>query len=199
MRKLIIATKNSGKFREIADMLSDLNLELVSLNEFEDISEIEEDGTTYSENALIKARIVFERTNLPVLSDDSGLEVVSLNFQPGVRSARFAGEPVNYLANNKKLLSLLKDVPESERKARFICVVVFKNKLKEEITEGICAGRIASEPRGEGGFGYDPLFIPEGYQLTFAEINQSIKNKISHRAKAIEKIKPTIIDYFSKT
>lgn len=196
MRSLIIATKNEGKYREIKEMLSDLKLEFFSLNDFKDVPEIEENGLSYIENALIKARKIFEVTRLPVLSDDSGLEIEALNFQPGIYSARFAGEPVNYKANNEKLLKLLKNVPDTERKARFICTVVFKNGEKEEIFEGICLGRIAIEPRGNGGFGYDPLFIPEGYNLTFAELSQEIKNKISHRARAIEKVKPVLIDFY---
>lgn len=199
MSKLIIATKNRGKFNEIKELLSDLKLILVSLNDFEDLPEVEENGSTYVENALIKARAVFDKLKLPVLSDDSGLEVEALNFKPGVRSARFAGEQINYQANNEKLLELLKNVPEPLRIARFRCVVVFKTNIKEDIVEGICNGKIINEPRGKGGFGYDPLFVPDGYEITFAEMNQELKNKISHRAKAIEKIKPFLLNYFKNT
>lgn len=199
MRSLIIATKNEGKYKEIKEMLSDLDLEFYSLNDLTELPEIEEIGSSYIENALIKARIVFERTKLPVLSDDSGLEVEALNFKPGIHSARFAGEPVNYKANNEKLLKLLKDVPEAERKARFVCAIAFKNSLREQVFEEICYGKIANTPRGNEGFGYDPLFIPDGYELTFAELNREIKNKISHRARAVEKIRPYIIDYFKNT
>ncbi|RCK77446.1 MAG: Nucleoside 5-triphosphatase RdgB (dHAPTP, dITP, XTP-specific) [Ignavibacteriae bacterium] len=198
MRTLVIATRNKGKVKEIKAIFSDLNVDIIDLNNFKDIPEIYEDGETFEANALKKAREVYGILKLPVLSDDSGLEVEFLNNQPGVLSARFAGEPTNFANNNAKLLKLLENVPDVSRKARFRCVVVFKTEEKEEIAEGICSGKIIEQLRGTGGFGYDPLFIPDGFNLTFAEMPQELKNKISHRAQALNKIKPFIVHFFNK-
>ncbi len=193
MKSLIIASNNEGKVREIKEILSDLHLDIKSLKDYPEIPEIIEDGSTFEENALKKAREVFKILQLPVLSDDSGLEVYSLNMQPGVYSARFAGEPKDYQKNNQKLLKELENYDDDEkRKARFRCVVVFKTFETEHIVEGFCTGRIINEIRGSGGFGYDPLFIPDGHQQTFAELPQEIKNSISHRGRAFSKIKPFI-------
>lgn len=195
MKSLVIASHNEGKIREIKEILFDLNLDLKSLKDFPDIPEIVEDGKTFEENALKKARVVFSTLQTPVLSDDSGLEVYALNMQPGVYSARFAGEPKDYQKNNQKLLKFLENYHDDERKARFRCVVVFKTFETEQIVEGFCTGRIITELRGSGGFGYDPLFIPDGYQQTFAELPQDIKNSISHRGSAFNQIKSVIKKY----
>lgn len=195
MKSLVVASNNEGKLREIKEILSDLNLDLKSLKDYPEIPEIIEDGKTFEENALKKAREAFSILQAPVLSDDSGLEVYSLNMQPGVYSARFAGEPKDYQRNNQKLLKLLENYHSDERKARFRCVVVFKTFETEHVVEGFCDGRIITELRGSGGFGYDPLFIPDGYQQTFAELSQEVKNSISHRGRAFSLIKPIIKNY----
>lgn len=198
MRKLILATRNLDKVKEIKEILGDLNLEILDLNNYSNIPEIVEDEETFEDNAIKKAREVFKIVKLPVLSDDSGLEVEFLNNQPGIRSARFAGEPTNYTKNNEKLLKMLDNVPDEFRKAQFRCIVVFKTKNEEILAEGICKGRILRQMRGSGGFGYDPLFIPDGYEQTYAEMPQEVKNKISHRAIALKNIKPFILEYFGK-
>lgn len=196
MKSLVIASNNEDKVREIKEILSDLHLDIKSLKDFPEIPEIIEDGKTFEENALKKAREVFSILQTPILSDDSGLEVYAINMQPGVYSARFAGEPKDYRKNNQKLLKLLENYPEEdEREARFRCLVVFKTFESEHIVEGICKGRIIDELRGNGGFGYDPLFIPDGYKQTFAELPQRIKNSISHRGRAFNQIKQIIKGY----
>ncbi|MBI4546857.1 MAG: RdgB/HAM1 family non-canonical purine NTP pyrophosphatase, partial [Ignavibacteriae bacterium] len=181
MHTLILATRNQGKIREIRSILLGLPLEIKSLLEFPHLPEIVEDGSTFEENALKKARNIFALTRSPTLSDDSGLEVFSLRERPGVLSARYAGEHVSYDANNKKLLAELKGFPVDQRRAQFRCVAAFVGDEIEKIVEGVCHGTIIDEPRGSGGFGYDPIFIPDGYQTTFAELPLHIKNHISHR------------------
>lgn len=196
MKSIVIASNNEDKIREIKELLSDLHLDVKSLKDFPEIPEIIEDGKTFEENALKKAREAFCILQTPILSDDSGLEVYALNMQPGVYSARFAGEPKDYRKNNQKLLKLLENYTEADqREARFRCIVVFKTIESEHIVEGICRGRIIDQLRGNGGFGYDPLFIPDGYDQTFAELPQRIKNSISHRGKAFNQIKQIIKDF----
>lgn len=196
MNTLIIATKNKGKVKEVKEILNDINIEIKSLVDYPEVQDIEEHGDTFEMNALIKAREVFNTLGIPILSDDSGLEVYALGMKPGVYSARYACEDVNSLKNNLKLLFELQSVPENQRHARFRCVTVFKTSDAEIISEGICEGRIISELKGEGGFGYDPLFIPNGYSQTFAELPQDVKNIISHRGMALRKIKPIIRGHF---
>ena len=189
MKKLILATRNKGKLKEISALLSDLPIEVVSVLDFPDIPEVVEDSATLEENALKKARAVFNVTHLPSLADDSGLEVFALDMKPGVHSARYAGERVTYEDNNRKLLEELKNVPQEQRQARFRCVAAFVADGIEKTTKGICNGRIIDVPRGTGGFGYDPLFVPDGYDKNFAELSLEVKNRISHRAKAFEEMK----------
>ena len=190
---IILATRNPGKLREIRAILSDLPLTIEGLDTLNgipgilgipEIPEMEETGETLEENALIKARTVYRLTGLPSISDDSGLEVEFLGGAPGVRSARFAGGNATYDDNNRKLLSMLSGTDGEARRARFRCVAACVGPGMEHLTEGICDGRIAQEPRGGSGFGYDPLFIPDGYETTFAEIPPEIKNSISHRSRA---------------
>ncbi len=195
IKTIIFATKNIGKVKEVLEILKDLNLNIKTLADYPEIRDIVEDGETFETNALIKAREVFQKTGIATLSDDSGLEVFALDMKPGVFSARYAGKDVNYLKNNKKLLVELKSVPVNNRQARFRCVTVFKTSNAEIITEGICEGSIITEQKGSGGFGYDPLFVPKGYNQTFAELPQNVKNLISHRATALHKIKPAIMNY----
>lgn len=196
MPLLILATRNKDKVKEIKEVLSDLNLEIRSFLDYPNIPGVIEDGSTFEENALKKARIVFEYTNLPTLSDDSGLEVSVLGMKPGVYSARYAGVPTNYENNNAKLLDDMKYIPVNNRQAQFRCVMVFKSKDVEKIAEGVCKGEIVFESKGRGGFGYDPLFVPDEYNQTFAEISPAIKNAISHRGKALSSIKKSLEQYF---
>lgn len=196
MATLVIATRNKDKVKEITEILSELKLEIRSLSDYPELPDIVEDGPTFEENALKKARAVFEYTNLPTLSDDSGLEVFNLGMKPGVLSARYAGEPTNYKTNNQKLLNELRSITDDHRQAQFSCVVVFKTKEFEKIEKGICAGKIIHESKGVEGFGYDPLFMPDGYNQTFAEISPTIKNAISHRGKALLNIRETLDKYF---
>lgn len=191
IHEAVIATGNKHKLDEIGAILKDFKLQVLSMK---DVSleglEIVEDGNTFEENALIKAKTVMEKTGKLALADDSGLEVDILNNQPGIYSARFAGEKATDEENNNKLLTLLNDVPLEKRTARFVCAMaaIFPNG-DTIVLRGECPGIVGFEPKGNGGFGYDPLFIVEEYNKTFAEIGEEKKNKISHRARALEKLK----------
>jgi len=184
--KLVLATRNHGKIREMAEILAPLNIEVLSMDAFPDFPEVEEDGETFLENAVKKARVTAQATGEIALADDSGLEVDCLDGRPGVHSARFAGEPKDDRANNEKLLSLMVDVPPERRTARFRCAIAVVTPGGEvHTTDGICEGVIIREPRGGGGFGYDPLFYLRQYGKTFAELDLATKNKISHRGRAL--------------
>lgn len=186
---LILATRNQHKQRELEELLAPLGFEVKSLADFPDFPEVEEDGRSFEENAAKKARITAMYTGLTSLADDSGLEVAALGGQPGIYSARFAGEQGNDEANNRKLLGLMKEFPARQRQARFVCVVAVSDPDGETQTVmGVCDGQIAFEPEGAAGFGYDPLFIPAGYTRTFAELSAEEKNLISHRAQALKKL-----------
>ena len=187
---LIAATRNPGKLTEIRAILSGLPVRVAGLDGDERlralplVPEIEESGATLEENALLKARTVFRITGVPAISDDSGLEVDALRGAPGVISARYAGENVTYDDNNRKLLRELDGVTGAERSARFRCIAAYAGPSGEHVVEGRCDGSIAIAGRGTNGFGYDPLFVPEGYEQTFAELPASVKNAISHRSAA---------------
>lgn len=184
--QLILATRNQKKKRELQEIIADLDLEVLSLDEFPDIPEVVEDGETFAENARKKALIVAEHSGQLALADDSGLEVDAINGQPGVFSARFAGEPCDDERNNRKLLQLLRNVPDEKRTARFRCVVaVAAPDGRVATAEGACEGIIGHEPAGKGGFGYDPLFFPNGFNKTFAELTADVKHSISHRGRAL--------------
>lgn len=187
----VIATENKHKLREIGAILKDFHLEVLSIKDvgLEGL-EIIEDGKTFEENALIKARAIMEKTGKLTIADDSGLEVNILKNQPGIRSARFAGENATDDENNQKLLKLLEGVQLHNRTAQFVCCMaaVFPNG-DIIVLRGECPGTIGFEPRGKDGFGYDPLFIVEKYNKTFAEMGEEEKNKISHRAVALGKLK----------
>lgn len=188
MRKLVIASTNKGKIKEIKEVLD--GFEFLSLTDFPKIKEIEETGKTFEENALIKAKTVYDYANAMTLADDSGLEVDELNGAPGVYSARYSGEGAADDKNCEKLLNELKDIPKENRTARFRCVIVLYNGENDKhIFNGTCEGKIINEKRGTNGFGYDPLFVPNGYNKTFAELDSETKNKISHRGKALEQLK----------
>lgn len=190
----VIATNNKHKLEEIGQMLADYNIEILSMRDVSlDGLEIIEDGNSFEENAIIKAKAVMERTGVLALADDSGLEVEALDNQPGVYSARFAGEQGNDKANNEKLLRLLEDTPRENRKARFVCVIAAAFPNGETITvRGECYGIIGFEEKGATGFGYDPLFIVPEQNKTFAELGSEAKNKISHRARALEELKEAL-------
>lgn len=189
-KTIIIATHNQGKAKEFKEFFSEMGYQIKTIADFPEIGEIEETGSTFEENAMIKAKTVADLLQLPVLADDSGLSVFALNGAPGVYSARYAGEPSSDKANNKKLLQALKNVPEKERGAEFVCtLVLYKPDEKPLIVTGKAPGVILNEEKGEGGFGYDPLFYVPELNKTFAELSMQEKNKISHRALAIQKLK----------
>jgi XTP/dITP diphosphohydrolase len=182
--KLLIATHNRHKLAEIRDIFGVDRLELLTMDDYPGLPEVVEDGVTFEQNAAKKARETALKSGLWALADDSGLEVSALNGAPGVYSARYAGEPVSYPANNAKLLDALRGV--EDRKARFRCVIALSSPGGQVVTvEGECTGRIVEESRGDGGFGYDPLFVPDGFEQTFAEMASELKNRISHRARAL--------------
>ncbi|MBE3587044.1 MAG: XTP/dITP diphosphatase [Thermoanaerobacteraceae bacterium] len=184
--ELVLATRNPGKVRELSQMLAPLGYEVVSLDRYPGVPEIVEDGATFKDNAVKKAATVARHTGRLALADDSGLEVDYLGGAPGVHSARFAGGGHNDRANNEKLLKLLSGVPAEKRSARFRCVVAVATPEGRVFTaEGTCEGIITTEPRGEGGFGYDPLFLVPEYGKTFAELEPAVKNRISHRGRAL--------------
>ncbi|MGI6453268.1 MAG: XTP/dITP diphosphatase [Syntrophomonadaceae bacterium] len=198
VRELLIATRNRNKQRELQKLLEPLGIRVLTVEDISFDREIEEDGATFEENALKKARETARETGYHCLADDSGLVVDALNGQPGILSARFAGEDADDQKNNEKLLALLHNVEEEKRKASFVCAISICSPAEElaRITER-CPGKIAWMPRGPGGFGYDPLFIPEGFDKTFAEIPAEIKNRISHRGKALKKAIPVLQKIFA--
>lgn len=191
---VVLASRNENKLREIARIMKDAPVKMISLMDYSEIPEIEETGTTFAENALIKARTVFQHTGYWTLSDDSGLEVDALNGAPGVYSARYSGEAKDNAANNSKLLAALENTPADERGAQFRCVVAIVGPDYEKVVEGIIRGKIGREMRGSGGFGYDPLFFPDGYHETFAELDSDFKNEISHRAIAFKHASEVLLE-----
>lgn len=187
MEKIVLASNNAGKVREIHDLLKDFDLEIVSQSEF-NVDDVEETGLSFVENAIIKARYAAVKTGLPTIADDSGIEVDALNGAPGIYSARFSGEDANDKDNNKKLLEELKDIPAEKRTARYQCVMVFMRHAADPtpiIASGTWEGIILDAPKGSGGFGYDPLFYVPTHQCSAAELTAELKNKLSHRAKAL--------------
>ena len=189
MESLLLGTRNAGKIREITSILEEAGWAFASLKEFEGLDSPDETGHTYSENAITKARFYAAATGLCALADDSGLEVDALGGAPGVLSARYAGLGASDADRRKLLLAELSKIDDKERRARFVAVVVIvrADGTVLNVSEGICSGRITIEPRGTDGFGYDPLFIPDGYEQTFAELPPDVKNHISHRARALIK------------
>lgn len=191
MKKLLISTGNQDKIIEIRDEYQELDYEIVAPGQLGLELDVEETGSTLEENALLKARAGARASNLLTLADDTGLEVDALDGRPGIYSARFAGEEATYADNNQKLLKLLKDFPEEERTACFVTVAALVDPAtgREETVRGICCGRIISEFRGDNGFGYDPIFYLPEKGKTFAELTTAEKNRISHRANALKKMK----------
>ena len=193
MLEIVLATRNGDKIREIKKLLNDTNARFFSLEDFPGCPEVVEDGETLEANAKKKALVVSQYTKKLSLAEDTGLEVESLGGAPGIHSARFAGEEVTYEDNNRKLLKLMEKLPLEERRAKFRCVVALARPDGRVVTcNGLCEGIIALEMKGESGFGYDPLFLLPEYGKTFAELGEDIKNRISHRAQALRKIKKII-------
>lgn len=197
--KMLVATKNAGKIKELRELLADLPFDLRGLDEFPDVEDVEETGATFTENACLKAKIYAEKTGLYALADDSGLEVTALNGAPGIFSARYAGNNATNEEKINKLLDELNEVNDEKRLARFVCVMAIADNSGKIIhfEEGICEGRIAVKPLGNGGFGYDPIFVPNNFEQTFGELPENIKQKISHRARAVEKIIRFLQDFTS--
>lgn len=186
--KLLLGSRNPHKLSEIRAIFARPDLEIIGANDLAGLPEVVEDGQTFQANAVKKAVSLALWSKLWTLADDSGLEVEALHGAPGVCSARFAGEPVNYAANNAKLLSLIEQ--ETQRAARFVCVIALASPSgRAQIVEGVCPGSILTESRGEHGFGYDPVFMPDNYEQTFAQMEPALKNQISHRAKALKQAK----------
>ena len=179
-------------------LLAPLGISIVGLDDFPQIGDIEETGTTLLENSLIKAQTVHQITGLPSLADDTGLEVDTLDGAPGVYSARFAGENPTYEDNVNKLLSKLEGVSAEKRTARFRTIIAFVDGRRELFAEGIIEGMITVEPCGHEGFGYDPIFLPETESKTFSEMSQERKNQISHRGRALAKMQKKLNNYFNK-
>ncbi len=196
--KLVLATRNQGKIielRRILDSFSAGVIELVGSEEFPDLNDVEETGSTFEENALIKARAICAATGLPAIADDSGLCVDFLNGAPGIYSARFAGLHGDDRANNEKLLKELIDVPEGDRCAHFSCVTALAMPDEREVTRyGQFDGSILFTPIGEQGFGYDPIFKPAGYEISSAQMSPESKDAISHRGKSMRAIAPLVIE-----
>ena len=186
--QLLVATRNRDKLKELRALLAELNLEVISAADIPGLHDVVEDAATVKDNAIKKAVETARFAKKLTLADDTGLEVDALNGEPGVRSARYAGEEASYFENNKKLLKSLEGVAGEKRSARFRCVVAIadENGLVDTV-EGVCNGVLIEKEKGGGGFGYDPLFIPDGQVKTFAELSLEVKNRISHRAKALQK------------
>ena len=185
--ELLVATNNAGKVRELSQLLSGAPLRLRLLSEFEGVAEAEETGTTFAENAVLKALHYSSHAGLLTLSDDSGLVVDALGGAPGVYSARYAGAGATYAERMRKLHAEVESTGVADRRARFVCVIAVADPSDNtvETFEGVCEGRLARAPRGAGGFGYDPLFIPEGHDKTFGELPEQVKHSLSHRARAL--------------
>ena len=186
--ELLIATKNTGKIKELKELLIGLPIHIRCLNAFPNIMEPEETGANFAENAVLKAKYYALQTKLWALADDSGLEVEALNGAPGVFSARYTGENATAEEKIEKILQELNNI--KDRRARFVCTMAIADETGEIkfIADGICDGTIALNASGANGFGYDPIFIPDGFSQTFGELSDQIKRKISHRAQAAEKI-----------
>jgi len=196
---VVLATRNKGKIAELRALLAGLGPQVVGLAEFPDIDEIPETGTTFLENARIKARAVCQATGLVSLADDSGLCVDALDGAPGVYSARYSGEDATDAANNAKILAALADVPEARRTCRFVSVVVAVAPDGRELAaEGVWEGRVTTSPAGQGGFGYDPLFFDPTAGLTAAELSPEAKNARSHRGKALANLVKNWVEFWGK-
>ena len=198
-QSLLVATHNTGKVQEFADMLADLDVTWLTLDDAGVTLDVAETGSTFYENGVLKARTYAERTGLLTLADDSGLEVDALNGRPGVQTARYGGDGLTAEQRYRRLLQELAGVPWEARTARFRCVIVLARPDGALLghSEGVCEGMIAEEPAGDGGFGYDPIFYLPDHQQTMAQVESAVKNKISHRSRALHKIVPLLRTIFT--
>ncbi|WP_085991761.1 XTP/dITP diphosphatase [Oceanobacillus senegalensis] len=190
MKQIVIATRNNGKAKEFKSFFLKYEVEAISLLDInDDLPDVEETGDSFEENAALKAEEISRILDLPVVADDSGLEIDALDGRPGIYSARYAGEKKDDKANMYKVLEEMRIVSETKRTARFVCVLAIAiPRNKTVFKRGICEGTIAFSEAGKNGFGYDPIFIPNGYEKTMAEIDPEEKNKISHRKKAMDQL-----------
>ena len=195
--KLLLATKNKGKIAELRSLLAELPYEIEGLDSFDDSFEIDETGSTFAENARLKAIGYARHFGMYAIADDSGLEVAVLDGRPGVHSARYGGESSNYMEKINMLLDEIEAADRSDRSARFVSHIAFASSEGRILfeAEGICNGTIAYEPKGTNGFGYDPIFVPHGYQNSFGELSDEVKQNISHRARATAKIMRYLRDF----
>lgn len=195
--KILIATNNKHKIIEIKEIINNDEIELVTLSDLNINIDVEEDKDTLEGNALKKAEEMYRLAKIPTIADDTGLFVNSLNGEPGVFSSRYAGENATYDDNCVKLLNTMKDIPDENRSAYFKTVVcIYESENKYRFFEGICSGTITKKKHGEKGFGYDPIFIPDGFDKTYAEMSEKEKNSISHRGRAFVKAANYISEYF---
>ncbi|MCK5432009.1 MAG: RdgB/HAM1 family non-canonical purine NTP pyrophosphatase [Gammaproteobacteria bacterium] len=197
--RVVLASGNAGKLREIAQLLEGLNLEILPQSEF-DVPEIEETGLTFVDNAILKARNAAHHTGLPAIADDSGIAVDVLRGRPGIYSARFAGVGATDEENLEKLIRMVKPFPDEERTARFICSMVYIRHEEDHvpvIAEGVWEGQLITESKGGNGFGYDPIFYISSHQCTSAELPPEIKNKLSHRGQALRKLLGQLTSLYS--
>ncbi|MGN0143077.1 MAG: XTP/dITP diphosphatase [Roseburia sp.] len=200
MKKIIFATGNAGKMREIREIMGDMGMEILSMKEAGISVDIVEDGTTFEENALIKAKAVAAEAKEIVLADDSGLEVDYLNKEPGVYSARYMGEDTSYTIKNQAILDRLAGVPKEQRTARFVCAIAaVLPDGRTFVTRETIEGYIGEAPAGKGGFGYDPIFYVDEYGCSTAELTEEKKNEISHRGKALRAMKKKLRDAYENT
>ncbi len=196
MRELIIATQNPGKLREIRQLCTDIDLKITSLADYPQFPDIVEDGDSFHSNAVKKALTISARTSKLVMGEDSGLEVEALNNQPGIYSARFSGEGATDEKNNAKLLQLLQGVPPVKRRARYRCFIALAQNGKViDVVNGSCCGVITEQLLGSNGFGYDPLFLIPRYQKTFGQLPSEIKAKVSHRSRALKKLRKVLQNF----
>lgn len=192
IKKILIATTNKGKFKDVKEILKDIDVEILSFLNFKDYPNVEETGLTFLENAELKAKAAFDKYGIPAMGDDSGLESFQLNGEPGIYSARYAGEEADDEKNNFKLIKKLSDYPEPHL-GRFVCAAVYYDGKEVKSAVGEIRGNIIKNPRGKNGFGYDPLFIPTGFDNTMAELSHEEKNKISHRLNAFKQLKTYLV------
>lgn len=196
--KILFATGNKGKAKEVKDLFAGSGIEIYSLSDIGEYADIEENGDTFEANAKIKADFIYEKYKTPVIADDSGLICEQLDGRPGVYSARYAGENCTYADNNRKIIEELKSFPEPHP-ASFVCCAVFYDGMQYMVNKGEFNGKIIDEERGTNGFGYDPVFVPHEMNNTLAELSLQEKNKMSHRAKAFMGLKEKILEHYKKS
>lgn len=188
MKQILLATTNKGKLNDVKEILKDIDVEILSFLNFKDYPNVEETGLTFLDNAELKAKAAYDKYGIPSFGDDSGLESFQLNGEPGIYSARYAGEDADDELNNLKLIKKLSQYPEPHQ-GRFVCAAVYYDGSEIKSAIGEVRGKIIKNSRGNNGFGYDPLFIPDGYNITTAEMSHEEKNKISHRLNAFKELK----------